>query len=394
MQDKHEFAKVLLDGLADLLEIPPSHYQRAVDRFNSLGDWLDRPQSKVAALDPRVYSQGSFRYGTVIRPLLQREEYDLDLVCEIALQKDGVTQRQVKDLVGDEVKSYADAYNFSEPAEEKRRCWRLKYAVEVSFHMDILPSIPEDPLTIHELAQAAVAPRLAAMAVAITDKTHANYDAIAKRWPSSNPRGYATWFEDQMRGVAAPRQRELVARRVYASVEAVPVYAWRTPLQRSIQVLKRHRDVMFAGSPNFKPISMIITTLAARAYQGESDLKRALTTIVARMPEFVQSSRPRVENPVNRAEDFADQWAQDPLYEQNFWAWHRQVSDDFANLGDLAGRGSDEPARAMRNKFKVDLPADLEERLSPRVVVPASPRVTRAPEVVVAVPPKPWRPYA
>src|SRR5947209_2099673 len=89
-----------LEAIAELLDVPPSYYEKAADRYRSLGKWLHRKESKVAALDPEVYLQGSFRYGTVIRPLLKDEEYDLDLVAQVELGKGDVTQEQLKHLIG------------------------------------------------------------------------------------------------------------------------------------------------------------------------------------------------------------------------------------------------------------------------------------------------------
>ena len=65
----------LLDSIIDHLDIPKSYYERAVARHKSLGQWLCRPESKVAAFKPHVSPQGSFRYGTVIRPLVANVEY-------------------------------------------------------------------------------------------------------------------------------------------------------------------------------------------------------------------------------------------------------------------------------------------------------------------------------
>ena len=61
---------------------------------------------------------------------------------------------------------------------------------------------------------------------------------------------------------AGVRRRELVQRRLYAAVEDVPTYELKTPLQRAVQLLTRHRDVMFADNPDVAPISMILTNLA------------------------------------------------------------------------------------------------------------------------------------
>jgi hypothetical protein len=320
-----EYMNRLFELLVELLDIPRSHYEKATERYRSLGDWFHRDESGIAGYEPEVYPQGSFRYGTVIRPLVKTEEYDLDLVCQIALNKAQVCQSDVKYLVGTEVKAYAEAHSFKEPAEEKHRCWRLNYADHVSFHMDILPSIPEDSQTTASLIHSRVPSELAATAIAITDNRHPHYALIANDWPSSNPRGYARWFEGRMRGAAESRLRQLVQERAYATVDEIPTYEWKTPLQRSIQILKRHRDVMFMEAPEWKPLSMVITTLAAHAYGGESDLSLALFNIVEGMPTYIRSARPRVPNPVNPAEDFADRWATDPRYEQHFRLWHGQL---------------------------------------------------------------------
>src|SRR5262249_36705703 len=159
---------------------PPSYYEKAADRYRSLAEWMHRDGCSIVHLSPEVYLQGSFRYGTVIRPILTTEEYDLDLVCQVALSKLELTQKQLKKLIGDEVKHYARAHSFKDPAEEKPRCWRLNYADGVSFHMDILPCVPEDLAYIQELgkllASNGQSPELAATAVAITCQRHHNYE--------------------------------------------------------------------------------------------------------------------------------------------------------------------------------------------------------------------------
>ena len=396
MIDESTYMNRLLGFLVELLDIPPSYYQQAADRYESLGRWLHRPESKVAALSPEVYPQGSFRYGTVIRPLNKAEEYDLDLVCQILLSKADVTQRYVKHLVGDEIKAYAEANSFNEPAEEKPRCWRLNYADDVSFHMDILPCIPESREFIQALREALLrsgeSPDLANTAVAITDKRDARYTEVTTLWPSSNPRGIATWFENRMRPAASTRIKSLVENRAYATVDDVPPYEWKTPLQRSIQILKRHRDVMFADpqSAEWKPLSMIILTLATHSYGGETDLYEALTNIVNGMLCHIRSTAPRVPNPVNPAEDFADRWASDSRYEQNLRAWHAQVKADLKHLRGMIGNVS-EISRGVRSSFNLGLTTDMEKRLDGSSIVSAPHIITATPAVRVSSPPKPWR---
>lgn len=388
--DELKYMDQLLEFLIELLDIPPSHYQQATDRYKSLGDWLHRKESKVAEYDPEVYAQGSFRYGTVIRPLLRSDEYDLDLVCRLILKKANITQKKVKGLVGNEVQAYAHAYSFKEPATEKYRCWRLDYSDHVKFHMDILPCVPEDVAFIDQLCRLGVPKELAASAVAITDTRHAKYSVIAVDWPSSNPHGVAGWFEARMRAIAQERLIKLVEKRLYASVDDVPAYEWKTPLQRSIQILKRHRDVMFKNSPEWKPLSMIITTLATHSYSGESGLYDALVNIIDHMPNYISPKVPRIPNPVNPAEDFADRWSKDPRFEQNFRLWHAQVKADMTKIAGLIGKGAD-ITRTVREKFGLTLTADMQKELEIGRANPAPYIVTAGPAVQISSPPKPWR---
>lgn len=78
MQNDDRLVNKLLDVIVEHIDIPKSYYQKAAARHTSLGEWLCRPDSKIAAYRPDVAVQGSFRYGTVNRPLLEDEEYDLD----------------------------------------------------------------------------------------------------------------------------------------------------------------------------------------------------------------------------------------------------------------------------------------------------------------------------
>lgn len=388
MAPENHLLTKLLDTIVDHLDIPKSYYEKAAARHKSLGEWLCRPESKVAAFQPHVSPQGSFRYGTVNRPLLDTEEYDLDNVTTLLMAKTAMTQRQLKELYGVEIKGYARANGMLAPVEEKDRCWRLVYADEVSFHLDTLPCVPEEQAVILALTSRGVPPELAELAVAITDRRHLQYEQITAALLSSNPRGFAKWFERRARPFAETRMRQVVERRLYASVEDVPPYEWKTPLQRSIQILKRHRDVMFQGNPGVAPISMIITNLAARAYAGEADVWSALTNIVERLPQYVNPTRPRVPNPADPAEDYADKWARNPPLEDNFWLWHTQVKVDIARLP--AVLSGSRLASDIRSTFRVELTQEEIGRFQPGDHSATPVIVRSAPALYIPTAPRPW----
>lgn len=375
----------LLTTIVEHLDVPLSYYQKAADRHRSLGEWLHRPASLVRHFDPDIRPQGSFRYGTVNRPLNEEDDYDLDNVCLLkSLTKGDITQAELKRLYGEEIKAYAKANGMLAPAEEHNRCWRLRYADEVGFHLDTLPCVPEDAGTVRRLAAQGVPTDFSGRAIAITDRKHPEYRVLTRLWTSSNPRGFARWFESR---AALGRSRGVAENRLTASIEDVPPYEWKTTLQRSVQLLKRHRDVMFDDERELAPISMIITNLAAHAYRGEADLGTALANIVARMSTFVRTDRPRVPNPAAPAEDYADKWSRDPRLEANFWSWHAAVAADVARLPALLrGNALD---REVRGIFRVDLTQNELRRLERRPAA-ATPAMRAVPTLVIPSAPKPW----
>lgn len=342
----------VLVNLANELDIPPSKYKQAVDRYTAVGGWLKDGDYDGFYEEPDIYPQGSFRLGTVIRPLRDGKEsdYDIDLVCQLPLAKILTTPRALKNAVGDRLKEDGTYEKMLD--KEGRRCWTLLYAEEdkIGFHLDVLPSIPSDDTTLRMLNEAMVQSQYFQHSVDITEKDRSSgvYD-----WKisGSNPRGYALWFEDKNRAAFTRvelRQKQMITKKhatVYARVEDVPNELIRTPLQRSIQILKRHRDIFFKDDPDNKPISMIITTLAALAYNGETELASALYSIVDTLTDYsslskLSDSEPGlirraggqwvVPNPVNPAENFADRWnEEDSQRPQKFFRWLAKLKQDF-----------------------------------------------------------------
>lgn len=312
-----------LENLAELLDISQTHYDQAEARYHAICKWLARDESVVVDFNPTMYPQGSFRLGTVIKPFTDEEQYDIDLVCELNLTKDRITQKQLKELIGGEIISYAEANNMNSPPENCKRCWKLLYAEGARFHMDVLPAIPDGDDFGMVLEQKGFTNQWSKQAIAITDKTHCNYEHLDREWPASNPRGYAEWFKSRM-------ETKTLREALKAHIEDVPIYKTRTPLQRAIQLLKRHRDFMFAEDQDDKPISIIITTLAAHVYNEEEDILETLTNIVRGMPSHIEMRNgiSWVANPVNPLENFADKWEANSKLEKNFRNWLQQVKVD------------------------------------------------------------------
>ena len=387
-----------LDLIADEVDIPPSKYQDAVNRHEAVGRWLEDGNYPECSGQLRIYPQGSFRLGTVVRPIRQGVEanYDIDLVCEMPLIRHVTTPEAVKHMVGFRLRQHETYRRLLD--EEGRRCWTLEYAEEdgVGFHLDVLPAVPDGNV-------------LGSTAIAITHKDDSGYS-----WSASDPRGYGDWFDGKNAGAFARvvvEQKRAVQRGaslIFASIDDVPDQLVRTPLQRSIQLMKRNRDLHFnrPETIDYAPISIIITTLAAHLYAGEQDTFAALSGIVGRLRGHaallegrgidlslasmrlirrLQDGTWYVGNPVNPAENFADRWHEDnDARARAFFAWADAMQRDLLDFQ------TNTNPRLLRESLTQLLGAAAVAKHF-EVLIPSAGAVEAPPRIHITNPAKPWR---
>lgn len=328
-------AEEFLEDIAQAIQIPQSRYEEATNRYKSIKKWLMRSESTLKDHDPEVSLQGSFRLGTTTKPVKEDEEYDIDLACTVSLTRFEVTQKRLKTLFGDELSGYTKAHGMEVP-EAMRRCWRIHYSEEAQFHLDVVPAIPDKEYQRLFLSGTDIDDSILASAIAITDEEHHQYSSISSDWQSSNPDGYAKWFYSQMSGIFNARLQAL-AMSERKREDEIPYYRVRTPLQSAIQILKRHRDKTHDGEPEDKPVSIILTTLAAKAYNQEPTISGALYSILSNMEAYIENRGgvDWVPNPTNQKENFADKWQKHPERKEKFFAWLNQAKADFSDLASM-----------------------------------------------------------
>ena len=318
----------LLDRLADEIDLTDSQQGAIKHAYNNVADWLNQNGTCISKYDVDIFPQGSMMYGTAVRPI-KEDDYDVDVVCEFRKNYLKLSPFFVKQIVGKRLKEN-DYYAIMLQPEGKR-CWTLQYSDELNFHMDILPAIPYDKsyLTDSRLNEAykgiTIYKELALLA------THRDKASNYYQFIPTNPRGYAEWF----RGRISPNNSQ----RVDDGVERLPDYPYKTTLQKTIQLLKRHRDVFFENKEDeYKPISMIITTLCALSYQGETSIAECLISVLKKMPSFIKKDNGVyvIENPVMKQENFADKWKESDRYAQMFFAWLAQARNDINVLIELS----------------------------------------------------------
>lgn len=285
--------------------------------YTDLGNWIDQatPQYKIL-----IYSQGSFALGTVIKPIEDSEDYDLDLVCEFE-QQYGLSARALKCEV---VKPLLERYKKTKgDIENKRRCWHVEYEDIPNFHMDIIPAVNRR---------------------SHIDITDHNEETDTYDYIGSNPLGYIEWFKNKK----AERRKILLENyclehsatlKCSADIDEIKEYHLKTPLQKAIQILKRHRDIMFKDDTKLlKPISIIITTIAAELYRNEDNIVDTLTNILENAEAYIKKnmigSKYHIDNPTytgTEKENFADKWNEHPERADAFFKWLKKAKTDLVD---------------------------------------------------------------
>ncbi|MDR0231059.1 MAG: nucleotidyltransferase [Dysgonamonadaceae bacterium] len=353
LDEKKQFSEIL-ETLGETLDITETQYNAAVSSYGAVGEWLAKSESPLALYKPIIRPQGSFMLGTMIKPICEEDDLDIDLVCELTGKNSQWTQYDLKQVVGNRLKANEIYKNMLD--KEGRRCWTLIYAESANYHMDILPSLVchgYNTILEKALSDSLQSVNYDSLAIRITDKEQLNYymDTFAENWMKSNPFGYGGWFYSR----ASIELRKSIL--LSDSIKPIPKYQKeKLPLQRIVQILKRHRDMMFNGSDD-KPISIIITTLAALAYKKETSVIDALINVVNDMENHIEERYDRnlgkvikwIANPVNPEENFADKWVEHPQREKNFYKWLNQVKQDVYNI--TQQRGLHNISNAMRKPF-------------------------------------------
>jgi hypothetical protein len=129
----------VLIRICDLMQLSSTQFSLAEQHYHAICEWLGARESVLYLYQPDLYPQGSVALGTTVRP--QRgDEYDVDLVCELAIDPKSVTRPvQLLDLIEARMR---ESERYRNRLERKKRCLRVNY--EHDFHLDILPGCPDE----------------------------------------------------------------------------------------------------------------------------------------------------------------------------------------------------------------------------------------------------------
>lgn len=257
---------------AEALDISRTMYEAATEHYRAVATFLEN--NGVVA---HFYADGSFATGTVVRPYTEDDDafFDLDVVGKRTdVEKGETTPNDVRDSF---VGPLADSERYSDMLELCDVCLTLCYA-DGGFRLDVVPCVADD--------------------VALPGDPIAIACGNTTEWLPSNPKGLAEWFMDinsrfATASAASIRQKAWALNRdAYASIDDVPAWLVRTSLQRSVQVIKRSRDVFChrAGIDELVPSCAIMVLVAriACGLEATSGVHRILSAVVDRLLLEVQ----------------------------------------------------------------------------------------------------------
>lgn len=171
--------------------IRPSDEQFASqqERWNALAEVLKEKLREDTGKPVSSWLQGSYKFGTQIRPARMDEEFDIDLGVYVEWQgasDEGVIgPKELKDRVQSILEAYASesSNDASEVAQPKARCNRVRFAED--FHIDV-PSYHLD--------------------------RKADYRSLATEndeWEESDPKSLYVWWKEQFEDRERDRARRL-----------------------------------------------------------------------------------------------------------------------------------------------------------------------------------------
>lgn len=242
--------------------------------------WNDLADHLKVALAKHGYSistwlQGSYKYGTLIKPVHLAEEYDVDVGVYFEWGNDQdaePTPKQLRDWVQSELLAYEEGCDELREVvvPPKERCSRAAYVRQ--FHID-------------------------------TPVYHLNTDSDVRRlaclsgvWELSDPKKLYKWFK--------------------GAVDS----DFRDQLRRLVRYLKAWAAVSFDDAPNSRPSSIFLTVVVAEAYQDlaakgslDTDDDDVLAAVINEIHERLFEDSV-VENPVDTAENLnrmtPDAWSE------------------------------------------------------------------------------------
>lgn len=298
-------ADILLADVAIRVQLSRTDYDKAVSRYQTINDWIERDGSPLKDRVELFYPQGSMAIGATIASKLRTDEFDIDVVSQLDPSV-GVSPRQVLNLLYEAIRGEPGS-RYYRMAERRTRCVTVHYSDDM--HLDVTPALrmigtPDRQSWIfHHRAEAPQEP---------------------SRQLIANPYGFAEWFKINtpldyaFADIFEKRAEEYESSGILAEADSDPVPPQEPPFRKSkavivLQLLKRWRNVQYDYRSGRRPPSIMIAELVAEAANHTERLSEELLLQAQHMlsvfRQYHDRGRPiHIVNPVCEQDVLTDRW--------------------------------------------------------------------------------------
>lgn len=338
------------------LQISETMFSNAEEKYISVAKFL---MEKIGGAN--VYTQGSFAIGATTRPYKDGKElsYDIDLILEVErnkLEQDGdELLKEVYNILNENVL-------YKGKLELGEKSITIKYADidGIGFTLDVVPAVKESIDVKEELIAVGGKEEYINDAVAISSLDKTDKDG----WYTATPKGYIKWFEEinfpYKMHLFENMQRDKYGKIVYNSIEEVPYYKIKTPVQEAVQFFKRVRDIYYSKRKQYdkRPISAIITTIVASVASRNSNYRLTVVDLImdvikelktyneynflteeefyVNYPNYVDikknNGKWEMINPTNPKDNLVDSWNSDKSISKLFFEWLDIIDEEVAKI--------------------------------------------------------------
>ncbi len=340
--EQKNFSFRIFKDIVQSLDLTATQLKKIEEAYRGVGTYLANSDNPLLK-DAEIYPQGSIRLRTAVKPL-KSDEFDIDLILYLP-NANGASKDQIMNAVREHL---MDNATYKPMLSELPRGFRINYAGE--YHLDITPG--KDYLEFIRPGQPLWVP----------DKR--------EQFKETNSKGLADWFDaNSSKTPKFMQTQQFLDAKANRSLEDIPDQNDKSLLSIFVQVLKRHRDEWANRDGNalgeYKPISVLITTLATHAYddvissnQNYDNEYDVLLDVIERMPHFIENSSGNyyVRNPSMREENYAEKWNRLEKNEgfklqQAFFAWHKAAVDSFEHMFNSKSNGLDTMFESLSSSF-------------------------------------------
>ncbi len=247
----------LLADIAIRIQLSPTNYKKAVERYEAINTYLDRQSSPLHTRIQIFYPQGSMAIGSTIASNLTTDHFDLDTIAQLQVDPHA-NPGEVLDLLFDALNGLPGS-RYHGKVTRNSRCVTVEYEDEM--RIDVTPMVrrtatPErESVLFHHRRETPGDP---------------GYRKIA------NPFGFANWFNARTPQEAMfAEQYNALAKNymTFAEAEQEPIPNQEDPHKKSmalvaLQLIKRYRNVRFDRRKVRRPPSVLLAKWVADGASG------------------------------------------------------------------------------------------------------------------------------